>query len=156
MDTAKFLKQKFTARTEDVPVPELADFFGEEAPVWTIRGLTATELAKCKAAFDRTETARAIIDAMSTDGEKSEGIKQALGLMDKDVPHDISRRIETLAIGSVSPEIGESNRDVAVKLSEVHPVTFYNLTNKIDGLTGQGYEPGKPKASGKNKTSGPH
>ena len=156
MDTAKFLKQKFTARTEDVPVPELADFFGEEKPVWTIRGLTATELAKAKLAYDRTETARAIIDSMAADGDKAENIKQVLGLMDSDVPHDISRRIETLTIGSVSPEIGEANRDVVVRLSEVYPVTFYNLTNKIDSLTGQGYEPGKPKASGKNKASEHH
>ena len=156
MDTSKFLNQKYTARTEDVPVPELAVFFGDDKAVWTIRGLTAAELAKTKDAYDRTETARAIIDAMAADGsEKAEGIKKMLGLMDSDVPQDVTRRIESLTIGTVTEDNYDQTREVAVKLSEVYPVTFYNLTNKIDALTGQGYEPGKSKASGKKTASAP-
>jgi len=38
---------------------------------------------------------------------------------------------------------------VAVKLAETFPTVFYQLTNAITNLTGQGAEVGKPKRSGK-------
>ena len=74
---------------------------------------------------------------------------KAMGLASEDVPGDISRRIEMLAAGSVAPQLGADNRDVAVKLAENFPTVFYQLSNAILSLTGQGAEPGKPKRSGK-------
>jgi hypothetical protein len=53
-----------------------------------------------------------------------------------------------LTAGSVSPALGQQNRDGAVKLAETFPTVFYNLTNKILSLTGQGAEVGKRKRSG--------
>ena len=40
-DLKKFRNTKFEPRFEDVPVPDLKDFFGEgaEAPVWRVREL---------------------------------------------------------------------------------------------------------------------
>lgn len=156
MDINKFLTAKYSARTESVPVPELADYFADGVdPVWTIKGLTSAEVAVTKQAYDRTETARALISALANNTEKVKAVTNALGLTGSDVPQDVSRRIESLVLGSVDPVIDAGGRDFVVRLSEVFPVTFYNLTNKIDALTGQGQEPGKPKPSGQTQESEP-
>ena len=156
MDIDRFLVAKYSPRTEDIAVPELAEYFADgEAAVWTIKGLTAAQVAVTKQAYDRTETARALISALANDSGKVDAVTDALGLTGADVPQDVSRRIETLVLGSVSPAIDADRRDFVVRLSEVFPVTFYNLTNKIDALTGQGQEPGKPKPSGQTPGSEP-
>jgi hypothetical protein len=149
MDIGKFIQAKYSARTEDVKVPDLSEYFADDAPaVWTVKGLTAVEVAKTKLAYDRTETARALIGALANNPDKIEAVTTALGLTGTDVPQDVSRRIESLMLGSVSPKIDPDSRDAVVKLAETFPVIFYELTNKIDALTGQGQEPGKPKPSG--------
>ena len=150
MDLDRFTQAKYSPRTEDVSVPDLAEYFadGEEA-VWTVKGLTAIEVAQTKQAYDRTETARALIGALANAPDKIEAVTSALGLTGSDVPQDVSRRIESLMLGSVSPKIDANSRDAVVKLAETFPVIFYELTNKVDALTGQGQEPGKPKPSGK-------
>ena len=75
-------------------------------------------------------------------------VRKTLGLSTDDVPADVSRRIEMLSIASVSPRLGTEHREVAVKLAEAFPTVFYNLTNQILTLTGQGAAVGKPKRSG--------
>lgn len=149
MDLDRFTQAKYSPRTEDIKVQDLAEYFAEgEDAVWTVKGLTAIEVAKTKLAYDRTETARALIGALANNPDKIEAVTSALGLTGADVPQDVSRRIESLMLGSVSPRIDANSRDAVVKLAETFPVIFYELTNKIDALTGQGQEPGKPKPSG--------
>ncbi len=41
MDLAKFLGAELSQRTASVEVPELADYFDDEKPVWVVKGLTA-------------------------------------------------------------------------------------------------------------------
>lgn len=148
MDIQAFLNAALQPRQETVPVPELSEWFPGEA-VWVVRGLTAAELGRAnQAAESGMENVRALVAAMAGDGDKAAAIRSALGLSNEDVPTDVSRRIEMLAAGSVSPVVGAENRDVAVKLAETFPTTFYNLTNKIINLTGQGAEPGKQRRSG--------
>jgi len=155
MDLGKFQQAKYSPRTEALDVPDLADYFAKGEKVeWVVKGLTAVEVAQTKLAYDRTETARALIGALANDSEKIEAVTTALGLTGSDVPQDVSRRIESLVLGSVSPVIDAGLRDVVVRLSEVFPVVFYELTNKIDALTGQGQMPGKQKASGATRKSG--
>ena len=154
MDIQKFLNASMQAREAEIPVPALADFFGQKKPVWKVRGLTAAELGRAREAADRSDTLRSAVVALAGAGDKAQAIKDALGLNDEDVPADISRRIEMLASGSVEPVIGSENRDVAVKLAESFPVLFYEITNKIHELTGAGSELGKPKRSGKAQKSG--
>lgn len=152
MDIQKFLNAALTPRTEEVPVPELADWFAEGEPAaWIVRGLTAAEMGRAREAAERgLDNVRALVTALSGDGsDKVSAIRKAFGLADDDVPADVSRRIEMLSAGSVTPALGADNRDVAVKLAETFPTTFFNLTNKIIVLTGQGAELGKPKRSGK-------
>lgn len=150
MDLQKFLSAPLAPRQSTVDVPELAAWFGDKPAAWTVRGLTAAELSRANQAADRgLDNARAMVAALAGDGDKASAIRQAMGLSNDDVPGDISRRIEMLAAGSVAPLLGGDNRDVAVKLAETFPTVFYQLTNAITNLTGQGAEVGKPKRSGK-------
>lgn len=146
MDIQKFLNATLHARQAEVGVPELAAWFAPEVPaVWTVRGLSAAELSRANQVAERgLDNVRAMVAAMAGEGDKAAAIRQAMGLSDEDVPGDVSRRIEMLAAGSISPAIGSDNRDVAVKLADKFPTTFYQLTNHIINLTGQGAEPGKP------------
>lgn len=152
MDLGKFLDAELSLRTTSVEVPELSDFFGDEKPVWTVKGLTAAELGRANQAADRgTENVKALVEAMAGSGDKAEALRRTMGISQTEVPADVSRRIELLVAGSVEPKLGIEQRDVAVKLAETFPTIFYNLTNQILSLTGQGAELGKRKPSGKTQ-----
>lgn len=155
LDVAKFLNESFVSRQATIQVPELKSFFGKnEKPEWTVRGLTAAELGRVNHAADnRQEHLAALAEVVHGSGDKADAILRSLGLSEKDVPQDVSRRIEMLTVGSVSPELGQENRDVAVKLAESFPTVFFNLTTQILSLTGQGAEVGKLKRSGSAATS---
>lgn len=161
MDIQKFLNASLKPRQAQVSVPALAAWFppapasgtvdgiapptAPPVPVWVVRGLTAAELCRAnQAAESGLDNVRAMVAALAGDGDKAATIRAAMGLSSEDVPADISRRIEMLATGSVTPELGDNYRDVAVKLAETYPTVFYELTNAITNLTGQGAEPGKP------------
>ena len=151
-DAKKFLKTKFTPRTEAVPVPDLAAFFpeGSEA-LWKVRGLTGQELGRVNEAAERNKTAAAVLEAVVSAGdkEKTAAIREMLGIA-VNVPPDISRRLALLAAGSVDPPCTE---ELAVRLCEAFPVEFFQLTQTITRLTGQGHMPGKQPPSGETPTS---
>ena len=153
-DSKKFLKMKFTERTFPVPVPDLKEFFadGTEA-VWVVRGLTWQEVGRSAEAADRNKNIQAILAGLTSDTskEKSEALRNLLGV-GANTPADIAKRIEQLVAGSVDPKC---TSDLAVRLCEVFPVEFYQLTNKIIELTGQGQVPGKQNPSGVTAASGP-
>lgn len=152
MNLQRFLSAALAPRQLEVQTPELAGvlFDDAEKPVWIVRGLTAAELGRAKQSSEEgLDTVKALVQAMAGDGDKAAQIRKAFGLGDDDVPQNISYRIEVLAAGSVSPALGTENRDVAVKLAETFPTIFYDLTNQILNLTGQGAVLGKPKRSGK-------
>lgn len=146
MDIQKFLNASLKPRQASLEVPELAAWFAPDVPpTWVVRGLSAAELCRANQAAERgLDNVRAMVAALAGEGDKAAAIRQAMGLSHEDVPGDISRRIEMLAAGSVTPVLGDENRDVAVKLAELFPTVFYQLTNAITSLTGQGAEPGKP------------
>lgn len=160
-DLDKFSGTDFNAREEDVAVPDLADFFkgkatkGEDGkdqpPVWRVRGLSGSELARVNEAQTRNRDRNAIAQGLLSgkDEKVTEAVRALVGGGD-DVPDDIAKRLEMLVIASVKPEI---SHPVAVKLSETFPIEFYQLTSKITQLTGLGAEPGKPKRSSGRKTS---
>jgi len=150
-DAKKFRKTKYTKRTEDIDVPDLAQFFPEgEKPVWKIAGLTGQELGNTKEAAQKNKNFAAMIDAISSTNSKDkvEGIKTALGI--GDISDNLAERIEQLVTGSIEPQI---DIEIAVLLCERYPVDFYNITNKILILTGQGMKPGELKSSGKTAPS---
>ena len=126
------------ARTEDIPVPDLLAFFLDNEPaVWTVRGLAGQELGRANEAAAKNKLVAATMDALAgmSAREQIEEIKNALGL-GGNVPDDIAKRIEYLTAGSVKPAI---TQEVAVKLCETYPIEFYELTNAIIRLTGQGF-----------------
>lgn len=146
MDLQGFMAAALEPRRQTIDVPELADWFADEEPKWTVRGLTAAELVRSR--DGNTDALRTLVEALAGAGDKAQAIRSALGIADGEVPAEVSRRIETLSIGSVSPELGELHRDVAVKLAEGYPIVFMRLTNAIDALTVQGADPGKSQRSG--------
>jgi hypothetical protein len=147
-DAQAFQSASLKHREQEVPVPALAHFFGDEKPVWKVRGLTAAELGRAREAQDRSKTMAQALEAIASGSPQAEQIRNALGLSD-DVPAEVARRIAILVAGSVAPEC---DHETAVKLSESFPTVFYELTNVITNLTGEGSEMGKRGGSGKTKT----
>jgi len=137
-----FSTASFKARTEAVSVPELKQWYDDdEKPVWVVQGLNAEQLAIVNEAVEQNKNQSAILAAIcgNVTKEKVEGIKEALGISKESAPNDVVRRIALIVAGSVP----ECSQDVVVKLGLAFPVTFYNLSNKILKLTGQGMTAGE-------------
>lgn len=146
-DKKKFLQTQFVPRETIVAVPDMKNFFQEdEKSEWKVRGLTGVELAHTNEAVTRNKDIASILEGLisSNNQEKIESVKQLVGI-DSKVPNDIAKRIELFVIGSVNPVV---DTEIAVKICSVFPVEFYEITNKITLLTGQGHVPGKHKPSG--------
>ena len=140
-DTQKFLTTQFKKRVQDVDVPELATFFGDDEKVkWVVRGLTGQELATCNAAVERNRNIAAILEGVLS--TKPEDLKQAIVKVSggPDVPDDVAKRVSMLVLGSTDPVVDEST---AVHLCTNYPIEFYQITNVIIKLTGLGFDPGK-------------
>jgi hypothetical protein len=153
-DAKRFQKAKFVHRMEAVPVPDLKEWFGaNDKAEWTVRGLEGSELGYVNETAQRNKNIAAILEGIisSDDHAKIQGIKDMLG-MAGNTPEDIARRLEMLVIGSVDPKC---EIDLAIKLCKVYPIEFFQITNKITQLTGQGHVVGKPKGSGETPPSGP-
>lgn len=153
-DAKRFQKEKFRHRTEDVPVPDLKEWFGpDDNPVWVVRGLEGAELGFVRDSAARNRNIAAILEGLisASDRDKVQGIRDLLG-MGNSIPDDIAQRIEMAIMGSVDPSC---DRDLAVKLCKSFPIEFYSITNTISRLTGQGQVPGKKKDFGKTEVSAP-
>ena len=152
-DFAKFSQAPLAARTAEVPVPDLAPWFGpDEKPVWIVCGLTGEAISRANAAADRTEKLRAAMEAMLQAGQaRKEAFAAILGTGD-DVPDDLLKRYEHLIAGSVSPPC---DRELAIRLFAHFPVVAYQISNKILELTGLGSIEGKAPGSGPTPESEP-
>jgi hypothetical protein len=151
-DSKAFMKAKFEARTEEIDVPDLKEFFGESKCVWKVRGLTGHELAQANEAKDRNQNIEAILEAIVSHRSKetAEAVKELVGLNNK-TPGDVVQRIEMLKIASVDPVCDE---EMAVKLCTYFPGVFIPLTNTIRNLTGMGATVKKKQTnSGQGQTS---
>lgn len=131
----KFKEAEFAPRTEEVEIKQLAGFFGEgEKPVFVVRGLSAHELQHCLDAATKQNALGNITKAIATKSDQVDTIRKALGLTN-DTPGETAKRLEMLVRGCVSPKMDAAG---AAKLAEVCPIEFFELTNKITTLTGQG------------------
>lgn len=151
-DIKKFRSAKFEDRTAEVPVPDLAEWFEEGAPaVFTVRGLTGEELARCNEAAAKNKNMAAVLEALagSNQKEKVQGLREALGVTET-VPNDLAKRLEQCAIATVNPDL---DHELAVKFAQAYPVEFYQITNKIMELTGQGRQVVQKKSSGQTQKS---
>ena len=137
-----------------MPVPDLQAFFPEGAKaVWTVRGLTGQEVGWAAEAADRNKTIGAILEGLTAEAakDKAEALKDLLGI-GGNTSADIAKRLEHLTVGSVDPKC---TLDLAVRICEVFPIEFYQITNTIMLLTGQGQMPGKQPPSGETPKSAP-
>lgn len=151
-DTDRYMGTPFDPRTEDVPVPELADYFDEgETPVWTVRGLSGQEIGLAAEAMDRSKNIQAVVDGLfsSARADMRNAVGQLVGI-DRVIPLDVVKRLDMLVRGSVSPKITD---ETAKRICRDFGVRFWELTNKILELTGQGYVPGKVPPSGVTEKS---
>lgn len=148
-DSRAFMKAEFQPRTAEITLASLQSYFGDDVPVWKVRGQSASEVARAMEAGAKTKNIEAIIKAIGSSQAQIDELKAAIGI-GSDVPGDIVKRLEMLHVCSVSPEIDMS---VAIKLAENFPIEFYMLTNKITELTGLGADVKKPQGSGKIKAS---
>lgn len=151
-DLQKFQQTHFKPRTAAVPVKDLAAYFAEGMePVFSVRGLTGTELAQVNEAVTRNRNRAAIAEGLLSkeQSKQIEAVRDLLGIGCA-VPDDLARRLEMLVLGSVEPKI---DSPTAVRLAEAFPIEFYALTNKITELTGLGSEPGKLKPSSESRKS---
>jgi hypothetical protein len=140
----KFQRASYTARTEKVEVKALAEFFGEgEEPVFLVRGLAAAELQRALDASSRQSSIEAVVKAISSTKDQTEMIRKAIG-MGGDTPPEIAKRVEMFVTGCVEPKV--THADVA-KIAENFAIEFFEITNKIVSLTGQGSVSSKSQPS---------
>jgi len=144
---SKLANEQFIPREDALILPDLSGFFSDgEEPKFTVRGLTGHEFGRVQEAVERNKGLSEILDGLTSaiQKEKIEALKASIGLSEK-TPNEIVKRIQLLILGSVSPKF---EQDSAVRFCKYFPIEFYQLTNKITELTGQGHIPGKPKPSG--------
>jgi len=144
-DTRQFNRTVFEPRTGEVLVPSLQPWFSEDDPLWVVRGMTASELARANEAVKTQGNVDAILQALASNKDKIEELRDAIGVASEKVPGEIIRRLNQLTTCSVEPTI---DHPTAVKLAETFPIEFYQLTNKITELTGLGMDVKKPLPSG--------
>jgi len=151
-DAKKFLETKFEPRKKSYPVPQLADWFpdGEKA-VWIIKSIGAAEFGRADEAAGNEGMSDKILGAL-TAMNSADVVTKIKELMGKsgDKPKSIAKRIYHLIYGSDDPVC---TLELAVRLCDMFPVLFLELTNEILMLSGQGFEPGKSPPSGKTQKS---
>ena len=144
-----FIQADLKPREKTIKVPDLQEWFeeGQEA-VWKVRGLVGIEVAQYQEAREKNRDMSAIAEGLlsSDKVEIIEAMRERLGVGDDSVPDEVAKRSEVLVLGSVSPEV---DNQIAIKLCEAFPVLFYDITNQILSLTGEGSCLGKSQDSGK-------
>lgn len=151
-DAKKFLQTQFIPREENVPVPDMKDFFPEGAkPEWKVRGLTGIEVAYANEAAERNENIAEWLQGILSKNtqEKIDAVKELVGVGEK-IPGEVAKCVEYLIVGSLCPIV---DIEMALKICKVFPIEFKQIAMRIIKLTGQGHVPGKPKPSGEIQKS---
>lgn len=154
----EFLKEKYVPREKVLTLGNFGD--SSESVSWTVRGLTAIELAKVDAAIDANQQLAKLMatvtQAVSADSDTKTKVDAQTEILEKtlgvsgDVPDALIRQFAVFEAGSVKPEV--PNRQATRKFSEVHPVEFTRVVNEIWALTGLGkLAKKKPVNSGKQE-----
>jgi hypothetical protein len=143
-DIERFISTPMQRKTEKVPCPDLAAFFGDgEEHFWEIQTLTAVELCRCNEAKERSANVGMLLEAAAQTTGQIEALRKAIGLT-KDTPGEIAKRMELLVYGSVSPKV---SLEQAVVFAERYGADFYQITNRILILSGSGFDVVKPGAA---------
>lgn len=151
-DLKAFQKAQIEPRTREVPVPALAEFFGDgEEPVFKVRALDHAEVSRSRQCTQQDAKIKAAITALSgSDLEKAKAIQQIIGDVEG-IPGRTRVRIEMLKMGCVEPKL---DQQIVVRIGQFFPSVLEYLTDVIVDLTDQGGEIAKkkPKTSGTTQT----
>ena len=147
-DIKSFMSAQFVPREEDVPVPDMAEFFDEgEKPVWRVKSLTGQEMFFALEAAERNRKIKAVLEGITSEvmAELTSAVRKLVG--DRgEVTDALAKKIEMFAIGSVAPK---ADIELAIKVCRTYPVEFTIIAATIEGLTGMGHETKKkPSSSG--------
>jgi hypothetical protein len=154
----RFAQATLAPRTRSVPVPELADWFDEGAdPAFTVRGLTADELARAKDAHAMNLRKLGLLRALEREdpdpGQIAEEARAAIQGSAEDKHAQVAMRQEMLRYGVVEPALTE---EIVAKLSTHYAMLIYRVSDAINDLTGRGSEvTKKPRRSSRTATSEP-
>ncbi len=151
-DSAKFERQEFHHRTEELELDVMAPFFPEgERPIFKIRSLSSDEVARTNDVIKTAKLAEGMLEALLTNNKAdiAKELRNQLGY-GKDVNADVQKRIEVIIYGTVEPKLP---RELIVKMAENLPKAFFKMSNGITELTGLGNELGKQPPSGETMES---
>ena len=137
MDLAAFRGARFEVRTARVELPAYAAAAGLPDASMLVRGLTADEINRAKAARKNGELAEQLAEAMArrSGGDAKRAMQGLFGHGD-DVAPDTVVQMETVATGVVEPS--DWTLADAVKISNDFPTDFAQLFIGIMQLTGAG------------------
>lgn len=139
-DIEGFKRATLVPRTTQVRVPGLKDdWFGpDDDPVFTVRGLSADELAFAQDAFKRNQRALGIATGLASNdiGELSEKVREALSEQPEKHP-TVALRQAMIRLGTVDPVLDET---AASKIARGWPIELNLISEAINGLTGRGAE----------------
>jgi len=148
-DHKKFRKAKFSPRTEEIKVPELAPFFGpDENPVFKVRGLNGQEMYRVQEAVKKRTDLQAITSKLlSGEGAAiAEAIQEFYGA----VPEEYVRRVEILILGCAEPAL--THQDI-MTFYKNYPTQAHAIATRILWLTGEGSTLGESRDSGETPES---
>lgn len=137
-NSEKFNATQFHARTRVVDVPELAEYFADGAPpVFTVRGLTGSELASAR---DAVRLNMAASDAVSASSGADDKVKWALNFLmtltggseSLNVTSEYALRLSMVSLGA------SLDQATVVRIGRNFPIVFGALAHAIDDLTGMG------------------
>jgi len=143
-DVSAFSREKYCPREAEVsfsiPVPG-GDPLKPVEQVFKVKGLTAEELARIDQVVDNNKNLQALLDAVikADSGDlksRLDAIKELAG-MSNDIPASHVKKLAIFRAGCVNPEFNQAD---AVKFSNVHPIEFIMISNKIYELTGLGQQ----------------
>ena len=142
MDIERFLKSKFTPRSEFIPLPMLSQYFPEGCDRIGVEvvGLDGIEYSRIQAG-GRKELQRLAFDLLSAQGgDLAEAVKKYLGVGES--PEYIEKMICLLEAGIVYPVLKPDQKlRFAAKLCRAFPTQFTQIANRIMELTGAGQQP---------------
>lgn len=136
-DLEKFRKADFKPREAEIEFSALAEAgFGDGK--FTVRGLTATEIAQAEEAATRGKLVSQLVEKLagSSGKDQVDALLEGVGISD-DVPAQLTKRMEHVCLGSIKPKLELSD---VVALANAYPIEFSQLANKVLELTGLGQE----------------
>lgn len=171
-DAKAFEGAPIVARTADVPVPGLVDWFDiddeqhkkldslhgkaqqnyavEIGVAWKVRGLSDDEFERAaeNARGNRSRLGEVFAAMAQLGADDADKLKDQVGA-NEGVSQQTALRAEHLLLGSVEPEI---NIHIAYKLGRTFPIEFRQLSTKILELSGLGgVDEKKLRPSGETK-----